>query len=498
MISQDIQRNAFHQLTKYREEIHQLSFAEVANFSGQAVEDFFSFLSQTGLPLRDAIELLCEINSHPDPDFSKLGLNALFPNLIEKLNDSFDPTLCEIYDRVFAQVISFCRRLPEMKSFDDALNRFNLPDENSIFSRKRKLVTNSISLSNDLPLKKILFLSRVTIGADVAVTSVLMAHLKNVFPDTELVLLGSNKLHELYGGDPKIRVSEIRYGRGATLNSRLLSWLDVVKAVDEELFGLRNDQFCIFDPDSRLSQLGLLPISQKDSNYFFFESRSFTSNGLSSLGQLSAFWSNEICAFPQHSFPFISLPLQKKSIGELITSHLDRPIISISFGVGGNEAKRLNLAVEVELISSLLNSFTVIIDSGFSPSELALAHELESIFYSKGIQVLRLSENSFYQFSSKDFFGRRLLFWEGSIGSFASLISFSDQYLGYDSSGQHLAAAAGVPVLTIFSDSCSTLFVERWRPWGKSKTYFALISAAQLSDKSPSAIASSILDHLNL
>ncbi len=490
-----IQNRALDDLTKYRDEIHQISLSEVASFAERAVSVFFDYLALTGRPLREAIELLCEINSHPNPDFSKLGLDALFPNLIEKLNDSFDPALCEIYDHVFSQIISFCRRLPEMTAFDQTLTSFNLHNEASIFSRKRNLVSKFHLLSNDLPLKKILFLSRVTIGADVALTSVLMAQLKKVFPDAELVLLGSNKLSELYGGDAQIRIHEIQYGRGATLCSRLLSWMDVVRAVNEEISGLSNDQFCIIDPDSRLSQLGLLPICQDDSNYFFFESRSFQRDGCSSLGQLSSAWVNEICESPHLNFPFLALPKTKKSIGNLVTYHLDRPVISISFGVGGNDAKRLNLAVEAELVRSLLDSFTVIIDSGFSPSELAQADDLETIFRAAEIKILRLSENSLQQFSGSDFQNPQIIFWEGGIGSFASLISCSDQYIGYDSSGQHLAAAAGIPVLTIFSDSGSALFAKRWQPWGKSKTSSVVISTAQLSEPT-SIMASSILAEL--
>ncbi len=493
-----IQQRALDDLAKYREGLSQFSLSEVISFANRAVTVFFEYHSLTSLPLREAIELLCEINSHPDPAFSKSGLDALFPNLIEKLNDSFDPALCEIYDRVFAQVISFCRRLPAMKVFDETLCDFNLPDEESLLTRKRNLVSNAHLLSNELPLKKILFLSRVTIGADVAITSVLIAHLKKVFPDAELVFLGSNKLRELYGGDQRIRIREISYGRGATLNSRLLSWLNVVNVVNEELIGLDADQFCVFDPDSRLLQLGLLPICKNDANYFFFESRSFQSDGHFSLGQLSSVWVNEICESLPRSFPFLALPEPHISIGKFITSPLNRPVISLSFGVGGNEAKRVSFDFEVDLIRALLKSYTVIIDSGFSSSELSQSHELESTFRSEGIQILRLSEDSYFQFSAQDLQDQQIIFWEGGIGSFAALISCSDQYVGYDSSGQHIAAALGIPVLTIFSDSSSALFAQRWQPTSISKIVSVFISPDQLSLQPIPHIVSTMLSNLLL
>ena len=498
MNSENIQQIAHDDLSKYRVGVHQFSLPEISSFANRAVNYFFQYHSLTGLILRDAIEILCEINSHSDPDVSQLGLQALFPNLIEKLNDSFDPALCEVYDRVFAQIISFFRLLPDMNAFDETLSKFHLLDEESLFIRKRKLVSETHSLSNELPLKKILFLSRVTIGADVAITSVLMAHLKKVFPDAELVVLGSNKLHELYGGDEKVRIREINYGRGATLNSRLLSWLDVVAVVDKELEGLHLNQFCVIDPDSRLSQLGLLPICGDNANYFFFESRSFQSEGHFSLGQLSSIWINKICDAPPLSFPFLDLPEPQKTIGKFVASHLKRPIISLSFGVGGNDDKRINFNFEVELVRSLLNSYRVIVDSGFSSGELSQSDDLASVLRSEGIQVLQMTEDSYFHLSEKDFIDQQIIFWKGGIGSFASLISCSDQYLGYDSSGQHIAAALGIPVLAVFANSGSALFNQRWQPWGKAKIVSIFALDSQSSSQVNSQLVSSIIARLLL
>ncbi|MGH9844701.1 MAG: glycosyltransferase family 9 protein, partial [Blastocatellia bacterium] len=56
--------------------------------------------------------------------------------------------------------------------------------------------------------------------------------------------------------------------------------------------------------------------------------------------------------------------------------------------------------------------------------------------------------------------------WDGGIGAFAGLIAASDQYVGYDSAGQHIAAGLRTPTLTIFVNSNSQKFAERWRPYG--------------------------------
>jgi ADP-heptose:LPS heptosyltransferase len=56
--------------------------------------------------------------------------------------------------------------------------------------------------------------------------------------------------------------------------------------------------------------------------------------------------------------------------------------------------------------------------------------------------------------------------WQGAFAPFASLIARSRLYVGYDSAGQHVAAACGVPLLTVFAGSVSTRMFERWSPSG--------------------------------
>jgi hypothetical protein len=176
---------------------------------------------------RDAVALLCEIAADKDPAIARAGVAALFPALVERLNDSFDPQLCSLYDRVFSQVIDYFRRLPDGKNLDHGLRSFGLINEEDLLTRKIHL-TNPPSAIRHPPslIRKVLLLSRVTIGADVAVTSVIIAKLREILPDAEFVLLGSRKLRELFGGDPKLRIREIAYERGGEVLSRLTSWLD--------------------------------------------------------------------------------------------------------------------------------------------------------------------------------------------------------------------------------------------------------------------------------
>ncbi|MBL8190873.1 MAG: hypothetical protein JNK38_22845, partial [Acidobacteria bacterium] len=67
--------------------------------------------------------------------------------------------------------------------------------------------------------------------------------------------------------------------------------------------------------------------------------------------------------------------------------------------------------------------------------------------------------------------------WDGSIGAFAGLIAASDQYIGYDSAGQHIAAALGVKTLTVFVGANNATFADRWRPYGEKQVEVLKVGA---------------------
>ena len=93
-------------------------------------------------------------------------------------------------------------------------------------------------------------LARVTIGADVAVTSVICQRVLQVFSAAEVVVLGSGKLRQIMapvlattpeGGC--IRIRELNYARHGGLIERFSTWLDLVADVSDELAGLSANEF---------------------------------------------------------------------------------------------------------------------------------------------------------------------------------------------------------------------------------------------------------------
>jgi ADP-heptose:LPS heptosyltransferase len=467
----------------------------------EAATGFMEAFETKGEYLSDAITLLAEISTLEEPCLAQPGTKATFPLLIERLSDSFNPQLCRVYDRAFAHMIAICRKLPAGSQLDAKLRAFGLVDEPTMLARKAGL-RNAPRMQDSVAresVRRVLILSRVTLGADIAIGSVILQCAKAAFPHAELVIVGSPKLHQLFGGDAGIRVRELRYRSEGGLLDRLQSWFPVMGAIEEETRQLRPEEFVVLDPDSRLLQLGLLPPLHDESRYFFLESRAFGEAGQGSMSRIARDWmANLFGASDGEVFPLVSIRKQDRTFGAELCRKLRAAgsgmLVSASFGDGGNTEKRLPEPFEQELLDSLLNSgSTVLLDSGFNDEEVARAETLAKTIQSRGGTAIRANADNAPALLNTDTLRCELLLWQGEIGAFAGLIGASDEYVGYDSSGQHIAAALGIPVIDIFTRPPSPVFVERWMPTGESSVNVVVKEPWGETPLDPTEVMSSVL-----
>jgi ADP-heptose:LPS heptosyltransferase len=322
---------------------------------------------------------------------------ALFGILAEGLADRFEPALCEVYADLFAQAIP---------GADAARYR-------------RVRVPHAVTFEP----RTVFVLSRVTLGADVAVTSVLLDAVKQRFPQAQIVFVGPSKNYELFAADPRVSHAAVYYRRG-NLHERVAVRHDIEAILDVP-------GAIVVDSDSRLTQLGLLPVCPED-RYHLFESRAYGGATKAPLPQLAAAWAEETFGIAGAK-PYVALS----------GSPAHRGVIAISLGVGENPAKRLPEPFEENLLTLLAESGAEIcIDKGAGGEEAA--------------RVERAVERS----------GVRATFWDGSFAGFASIIAAARLYVGYDSAGQHVAAAAGVPLVSVFAGFPAPRMFDRWSPAG--------------------------------
>ncbi len=361
---------------------------------------------------RELLEYCLECRPWPqhllDDLLKQGGDGALFRIVVERLADLFEPRLCGVYADLFAEVVARRTGLHA----DHLTARYERVCRPRIFDRDFGSIEN------------VFVLSRVTLGADVAVTSVLLDAVKQRLPKAAIWFAGPKKSWELFAADPRLQHLATAYGRAGSIDDRLAVWPQLRERVSRP-------KSIVIDPDSRLTQLGLLPICPEE-DYYFLESRAYGADGSDTLTRLAQRWCGETFGVAE-ARPYISTGLDA---AEFATT--------VSFGVGENPAKRVADPFEAELLRRLPRP--LLIDKGAGGEEAERAERAVANAGKEGIVM-----------------------WEGSFAGFAAHIERSKLYVGYDSAGGHVAAACGVPMISIFAGAVSDRMFQRWRATGEGR-----------------------------
>ena len=435
------------------------------------------------------LEPVFDLALSAERDDAVAGTAMLFGGVVESLADTFAADDRKALEQVLARVIARVRALPQAGAFDERLSRWGLVDERACLRRVDRVSETSDERSVNPPDVSMVFvLSRVTLGADVLLNTPVIQKAALTFPNAQIVFVGDPGNGRLLVGDiERAQVVQARYGRRELLAGRLLNWLSLVDVIEERTSDLGpGKEYVVIDLDSRLLQSGLLPImppAKEDRCYFFWrgtvssESWRGTSQGEDVLQWLDRRFGT---ADPARSvWPRICLSTADHDFADRCRRAwgLDKTsrVVSMNFGVGGNEAKRVSdrsfgaSFFERELIRRLLSDgTTVIVDRGAGDRELGRAAELARVARDDGFDVLETTEECVPVAGARRGEGGagagRLFMFQGSIAKFAALVNLSDLYIGYDSLGQHLAGALGKDIVAVFAGYPSPVFVARWKP----------------------------------
>lgn len=362
------------------------------------------------------------------PDNAQKAGAALFGILVEALADRFDPRLCQLYTELFTELAG----------------RAGLGWDTQELRSRYTRVRQPRKWSGDVA--EVCVLSRVTLGADVVVTSVVLDALKQRFPQARLRLVGARKNYELFAADDRIDHILFEYPRASSVPERLASANTLQTLVD------RPDTLVV-DPDSRLTQLGLLPVCAEE-RYLFFESRCLGDDH-APLGDLTTEWVQQVFGISDVR-PYIA-PCGPVLDSEEVPS---QPAITVSLGVGGNPAKRLSAEFEGELLRLLVRTgASILVDCGAGGEEAERAE--------RAVAAAGAIPN-------------QLMLWRGSFAGFSRQIARSRLYVGYDSAGQHVAAACSTPLLVVFAGEVCERMFQRWRPVGAGPT--TVLRASKLDE----------------
>jgi ADP-heptose:LPS heptosyltransferase len=461
----------------YREKWNTLKSSEVdfGSLSQLAREIGHSFLDhyyQDGRYDQEYIDLICEMASN----FSDIELNSavsavFFSVVIEQLCDDYEDFQFKAYNRVMSQVVSFCRKLPAGREIDRCLNEFRLSSAKDIESRAERIRSRDYKINATKKyIRQIFILSRVTVGADVAITSTIIQRLSIIFPDAQIILLGSPKLSEIFSANSRLKISRLDYVRRGGLLERFACWHKLLEIINEETKLTGKEATLVIDPDSRILQLGILPVI-KDDNYLYFDTHNdWPSSPNACMAELANAWMDKVFGPGDFCYPRlwldVSLLNEAKRIRNALLKNGCRKITALNFGFGQNPRKRLGLDFEKKLVREILKQpqTVVILDRGFGDEELNASQQIIDELKAGGFPVRQSGFGSI----ETDNFSHGLLAVECNTGQIASLIANSDDFIGYDSACQHIAAALAIPTITIFTGSNNPRFIRRWSACGNT------------------------------
>ena len=173
----------------------------------------------------------------------------------------------------------------------------------------------------------------------------------------------------------------------------------MIEAVEEETRDFAPEQFVVIDPDSRLLQLGLLPAVRDERRYFFLESRRYGEPGQGSVSRITLGWLNGVFGGSDEIFPAVNLREEDRDLGQELCRQLRQSgagfLVAASFGVGGNQRKRLPDPFEEQLLSRLLDDgCTVLLDKGVGEEERNRANRLVERVRAGGRAVFEMNQRS--------------------------------------------------------------------------------------------------------
>lgn len=424
-----------------------------------------------------AADAIADAADSDDEALRGAGLAALFGGLVEPLNDGFTPAGRAVYARIFGHIAwRIAARQPTLML---ALDQAGIVNEAQFIARHQRLRTAPTVPGG--PVRTVMVLSRVTIGADILITSLALQAAQRRWPTARVVLLGDGKLAGLFAGLPQVSVRPLSYARRGPLRERLGSWLTVVEAVRAEQADV------VIAPDSRLDQLGLLPVCE-ESRYLLWENVQPEGAPVRSLADLYAAWlarTLDLAGAPL--VPAVRLaPAAEVQRQRMAAAFGPAPLCAVKLDHGGNPAKALPRAAEVLLIRTLrARGWRVLLDRGFGAEELANS---DALLAECGLTAMDIDDSG--KGLGRDVAGLEacsladapLIRFHGSIAGWAAACACCRLAVSYDSVGHHLAAALGVTAVVAFTGYADPGFPIAWQPRGPVPATVVAIPTAEKND----------------
>ncbi len=435
----------------------------------KAANKFISSLGDNQINL-ESIKILSELGFHNNQEISRRTLEPMFGVVINDLKKSFKKREGEAYLKIMPHFILKAKE--KSKIIHNWSKKMNLSSENpleDIYERNKKLrkKKNPLSIEERDRIKKVILLSRNTIGSEAYINGIIIHRLLKNLKNAEIVFIDTSNTGKHIFNNPRIKlIDKFTNSKGDEIS---LSWdrqeisiLDrfeytakLSEFIEFETKDLKKGEFIVFDADTRLSQTGAMPICPEESHYFIdtvLDENEPEIDKIENFGILCNKYLNGIFNENEMTYPSIFLSEEDKDCAREFRKNLpkDKPIILLHFG-SGLKFKTLSPEFEKKLALSTFDFGIPLIVKPPIEWEEKKVEELINF----------LNENG--KKENKDFYT-----FKGPLSTFVSLIGEMDLCIGYDSQCQHMAAALEIPFITLFTGHINKIFLKRWTPISKN------------------------------
>lgn len=415
------------------------------------------------------IDQLCAWSFSPQPLVAKAATAAIFGCIIETLSDDFSDHGVHLGNLVLTRILQYIRKTPAGTELDQLLDACGFSEAAALLDRYQRIRQGAPLTAERLrSVKKIIILSRVTAGADIAITNVIIQRLRQRCAEAELVLVGPAHLSEIFGFVAHCRHRSFIYKNDGSLFDKMTSWPRLLEITRDEQQGHQAGEVLLFDPDTRLSQLGLLPLAPDDCTCYFPSRASQAGRQAHhNLSTLTNHWLNQLLGEELSWRP--NLVFQREGEGyhalcQALHRQGCRLVVTINFGVGNDPRKKVHGSFEEDLIQALLAlpDTVVILDTGRGDQKGQwIADHLARV---RGQEWPAACLTDADLSTETVAFGHGLIIFKGTLGALGKMIDAADCFIGYDSCGQHLAAATSTPSIIVFAGAPTPRFIQRWSP----------------------------------
>lgn len=178
----------------------------------------------------------------------------------------------------------------------------------------------------------------------------------SAFREADIEGLGPKENCYPIGPPRRVERRVVSFTKASPLANQLGAWKRARAKVEESILGFQPDRRMVVDPDSWITQHGVLPIAEEP-YCEFFESRSCGEDSSANLVELAGDWAGLWTFFGGLDFdPFVLSTYGTATGSCILTSALPGKLASVSFSVDGRSHARVGAQFEDKVLELLRDS----------------------------------------------------------------------------------------------------------------------------------------------